>query len=196
MVENLNASGQAKTMTEIGFARVSTTDQDLTVQLKQLKKAGCKVLRSEKITGTTRDGRKELETILDFVRQGDQIVVTQLDRLAKDLLDLQLICRSLEERGASLVVLDQNLDTSTAAGKAFFQMLGVFAEFETNIRKERQAAGIARAKAEGKYKGRKPTVRPEYVKALSGNGTKVADIAKQLGCSRQAVYRALEKQDA
>jgi len=196
MVENLNASGQAKTMTEIGFARVSTTDQDLTVQLKQLKKAGCKVLRSEKITGTTPDGRKELETILDFVRQGDQIFVTQLDRLAKDLLDLQLICRSLEERGASLVVLDQNLDTSTAAGKAFFQMLGVFAEFETNIRKERQAAGIARAKAEGKYKGRKPTVRPEYVKALSGNGTKVADIAKQLGCSRQAVYRALEKQDA
>jgi DNA invertase Pin-like site-specific DNA recombinase len=95
-----------------------------------------------------------------------------------------------------LVVLDQNLDTSTAAGKAFFQMLGVFAEFETNIRKERQAAGIARARAEGKYKGRKPTVRPEDVKPLSDKGMKVADIAKQLACSRQAVYRALEKQGA
>ena len=183
-------------MTKIGYARVSTTDQDLTVQLKQLKKAGCKVIRSEKITGTTRNSRKELETILDFIRKGDQLVVTKLDRLARDLLDVQLICRSLEESGASLVVLDQNLDTSTAAGKAFFQMLGVFAEFETNIRKERQAAGIARAKAEGKYKGRKPTVRPKDVKTLSDKGMKVADIAKQLGCSRQAVYRALEKENA
>ena len=183
-------------MTKIGYARVSTTDQDLTVQLKALKKAGCKVIRSEKITGTTRNGRKELETILDFIRKGDQLVVTKLDRLARDLLDLQLICRSLEESGASLVVLDQNLDTSTAAGKAFFQMLGVFAEFETNIRKERQAAGIARAKAEGKYKGRKPSVQPEDVKTLSDKGMKVADIAKQLGCSRQVVYRALEKENA
>ena len=126
-------------------------------------------------------GRKELETILDFIRKGDRLVVTKLDRLARDLLDLQLICRSLEESGASLVVLDQNLDTSTAAGKAFFQMLGVFAEFETHIRKERQAAGIARAKAEGKYKGRKPTVQPEDVKTLSDKGMKVADIAKHLG---------------
>ena len=180
-------------MTKIGYARVSTTDQDLTVQLKQLKKAGCKVIRSKKITGTTRNGRKELETILDFIRKGDRLVVTKLDRLARDLLDLQLICRTIDEQGASLVVLDQNLDTSTGAGKAFFQMLGVFAEFETNIRKERQAAGIARAKAEGKYKGRKPTVRPEDVNTLFGKGAKVADIAKQLGCSRQAAYRALEK---
>jgi DNA invertase Pin-like site-specific DNA recombinase len=180
-------------MTKIGYARVSTTDQDLAVQLKALKKAGCKVIRSEKITGTTRNGRKELETILDFIRKGDRLVVTKLDRLARDLLDLQLICRTIDEQGASLVVLDPNLDTSTAAGKAFFQMLGVFAEFETNIRKERQAAGIARAKAEGKYKGRKPTVRPEDVNTLFGKGAKVADIAKQLGCSRQAVYRALEK---
>jgi DNA invertase Pin-like site-specific DNA recombinase len=183
-------------MTKIGYARVSTTDQDLTLQRKQLKKAGCKVIRSEKMTGTTRNGRKELETILDFIRKGDQLIVTKLDRLARDLLDLQLICQTIDEQGASLVVLDQNLDTSTAAGKAFFQMLGVFAEFETNIRRERQAAGIARAKAEGKYRGRKPTVKPQDVKNLADKGTKVADIAKELGCSRQAVYRVLEKQNA
>ena len=125
------------------------------------------------------------------VDKGDQLVVTKLDRLARDLRDLQNICKEISDKGASLAVLDQHVDTSTAAGKAFFQMLGVFAEFENNIRRERQMAGIEKAKAAGKYKGRKRTVQPPQAKKLEADGLNISQIAKHLGASRAAVYRAL-----
>lgn len=176
---------------KIGYARVSTTDQDLTTQLGALKKAGCDIIRKEKASGTSRNGREELETVLQFLREGDQLVVTKLDRLGRDLLDLQQICREIEGHGASLSVLDQNVDTSTAAGKAFFAMLGVFAQFENDIRRERQMAGIAKAKLEGKYKGRKRTVDPIEAKALEAEGMTPTEIAKTLGAGRTSVYRAL-----
>lgn len=178
-------------MTTIGYARVSTTDQDLTVQREALTRAGCDIIREDKVSGTSRVGRGELDTILEFLRPGDQLVVTKLDRLARDLLDLQVICRDIEQRGASLAILDQHVDTSTAAGRAFFQMLGVFAEFETGIRKERQAAGIAKAKAEGKYKGRKRTVDVAEAKALEADGLTPTEIARRLEVGRTSVYRAL-----
>jgi DNA invertase Pin-like site-specific DNA recombinase len=138
---------------KIGYARVSSTDQDLTIQRQRLFAAGCDPIRGEKVSGTSMTGRGELQSILTFIHPGDTLVVTRIDRLARDIGDLQNIVRTLETKGASLQATDQPIDTSTAAGKCFLSMLGVFAEFETNIRKERQLAGIAKAKAAGVYAG-------------------------------------------
>jgi DNA invertase Pin-like site-specific DNA recombinase len=180
-------------MTNFGYARVSTTDQDLTQQLQALKAAGCDVIRSEKITGTTTAGRAELATVLEFIRKGDTLTVTRIDRLARSIGDLQDIVRALKAKGATLRATEQPIDTSTAAGKAFLDMLGVFAEFETNLRKERQLEGIAKAKAAGVYKGRPPTIDTAKVRALKGQGMGPAAIAKQLGIGRASVYRVLDQ---
>lgn len=176
-------------MATYGYARVSTTGQNLTVQIEALKAAGCDVIRAEKQSGTTTDGRAELATLLDFIRHGDALMVTRIDRLARSIGDLQDIVRALKAKGASLKATEQPIDTSTAAGKAFLDMLGVFAEFETNLRRERQLEGIAKAKAEGKYKGRKPTIDPVEVMKLKAAGVGATDIAKRLGCGRASVYR-------
>src|SRR5881409_3202367 len=141
-------------MTIIGYARVSTTDQNLDVQERALRAEGCEVIRSEKRSGTTTAGREELRTVLDFLRKGDVLMVTRIDRLARSIGDLQDIVRAVKAKGASLKATEQPIDTATAAGKAFLDMLRVFAEFETNLRKERQLEGIAKAKAAGIYKGR------------------------------------------
>ncbi|AMN54595.1 integrase [Labrenzia sp. CP4] len=175
-----------------GYARVSTAEQDLTVQLEALKSAGCEVVREEKASGTTRAGRTELETLLAFLRPGDTLMVTRVDRLARSIADLQEIVGSLREKGASLKATEQPIDTSSAAGKAFLDMLGVFAEFETNLRRERQMEGIAKAKANGVYKGRKPSVDIEAVRTLRAAGFGASEIAKRLGIGRASVYRALE----
>ena len=175
----------------IGYARVSTEDQDCTIQEAALRAAGCTVIRSEKKSGTSRDGRTELETVLSFLRPGDTLVVTRIDRLARSLLDLEGIVADLRAKGVHLKALEQPVDTSTPAGKAFLQMLGVFAEFETALRRERQMEGIAKAKAAGIYKGRKPSVPADEVKRLHANGTKPVEIARQLGVGRTSVYRAL-----
>src|SRR6516162_4392421 len=141
-------------MTVIGYARVSTTDQNLELQESALRAAGCDVIRSEKRSGTTTAGRDELRTVLDFLRKGDVLTVTRIDRLARSIGDLQDIVRTIKSRGAALRATEQPIDTSTAAGKCFLDMLGVFAEFETNLRRERQLEGIAKAKSLGLYKGR------------------------------------------
>ena len=178
-------------MTEIGYARVSTTDQDLTVQIGALKAAGCDVIRKEKASGTTTKGRTELTTILDFIRGGDTLVVTRIDRLARSIADLQDIVRTLKARGAALRATEQPINTATAAGKCFLDMLGVFAEFETNLRRERQLEGIAKAKAAGVYKGRKPTISGAEIRKLKKDGLGATEIAKRLGIGRASVYRAL-----
>src|SRR6201988_3236027 len=143
-----------------GYARVSTTDQDLSIQEAALKAAGCGVIRSEKVSGTSTSGRQELATMLEFIRKGDALVVTRIDRLARSIGDLQDIVRALKAKGATLRATEQPIEPSTAAGKAFLDMLGVFAEFETNLRRERQMEGIAKAKTQGVYKGRKPSIDP------------------------------------
>jgi DNA invertase Pin-like site-specific DNA recombinase len=177
-----------------GYARVSTADQDLTIQLEALKAAGCEVIRAEKVSGTSRKGRKELETLLEFIRDGDVLVVTRLDRLARSNIDLYKIASDLREKGASLRAIEQQFDTSTSMGKALFGMLGTFAEFETDIRKERQAEGIAKAKAQGKYKGRPPSIDPDVVRRLkTEEGLGPTEIAKRLGIGRASVYRVLEE---
>lgn len=179
-------------MATYGYARVSTTDQDLTVQVETLKAAGCDVIRSEKVTGTTTGGRAELANLLDVIRSGDVLVVTRVDRLARSIGDLQDIVRELKAKGASLRATEQPIDTGTAAGKAFLDMLGVFAEFETNLRKERQLESIAKAKAAGVYKGRKPEIDVEQVRTLKAHGMGASEIAKTLGIGGASVYRVLQ----
>lgn len=178
-------------MATYGYARVSTTDQDLTIQQEALKKAGCTVVRSEKATGTKLEGRRELTTLLEFLTTGDVLVITRLDRLARSMDDLTTIVRQLEQKGVELRATEQPIDTSSPAGKAFFQMLGVFAEFETNLRRERQLEGIAAAKAKGVYKGRKPSIDPAVVKQLAADGVGPSEIAKRMGVARSSVYRFL-----
>jgi DNA invertase Pin-like site-specific DNA recombinase len=179
-------------MTKIGYARVSTIDQDLEIQETALRAAGCDVVRSEKRSGTTTAGRTELQTVLEFIRPGDVLMITRIDRLARSIGDLQDIVRTLKAKGAALKATEQPIDTGTAAGKAFLDMLGVFSEFETNLRRERQLEGIAKAKAEGVYKGRKPSVDVDQVRALKAQGIGATDIAKRMGVGRASVYRALE----
>jgi DNA invertase Pin-like site-specific DNA recombinase len=179
-------------MTVIGYARVSTTDQSLDIQEAALKAAGCEVIRSEKRSGTTTTGRAELQTVLDFLRPGDALMVTRIDRLARSIGDLQDIVRAVKARGATLKATEQPIDTGTAAGKCFLDMLGVFAEFETNLRKERQLEGIAKAKAAGVYKGRPASIDPNQVQQLKAQGMGPSQIAKHLGIGRASVYRALE----
>jgi DNA invertase Pin-like site-specific DNA recombinase len=171
-------------MPVIGYARVSTTDQNLELQENALRAAGCEIIRSEKRSGTTTAGRAELRIVLDFL-------VTRIDRLARSIGDLQDIVRAVKTKGASLKATEQPIDTSTAAGKCFLDMLGVFAEFETNLRRERQLEGIADAKARGVYKGRKASIDPGKIKQMTADGMGPSAIAKALKIGRASVYRAL-----
>jgi DNA invertase Pin-like site-specific DNA recombinase len=179
-------------MTVIGYARVSTTDQDLSIQEAALQAAGCDVIRAEKQSGTSTQGRAELRTVLDFIGKGDMLLVTRVDRLARSIGDLQDIVRTLKAKGASLRATEQPIDTSTAAGKCFLDMLGVFAEFETNLRRERQLEGIAKAKAAGVYKGRPASIDAARVRELKMQGMRPTEIAKALKIGRASVYRVLE----
>lgn len=180
-------------MATYGYARVSASSQSLAIQQEALRASGCDVVRSEKATGTKLEGRTELETIIQFARAGDSITVTRIDRLARSVGDLAAIVSRLEAKGVSLRVLEQPVDTSTAAGRCFLQMLGVFAEFETAIRRERQLEGVEKAKAEGIYKGRKPTIDAERIKALAAQGMGATAIAKELNVARASVYRLLAR---
>jgi DNA invertase Pin-like site-specific DNA recombinase len=149
------------------------------------------VVRAEKASGTSRAGRTELATLLDFLRRGDTLVVTRIDRLARSIKDLQDIVYALKERGVTLKAIEQPIDTRSAAGKAFLDMLGVFAEFETNLRRERQLEGIAAEKARGAYHGRKPSVDSAEVQRLHVEEKLGAtEIARRLGVGRASVYRA------
>jgi DNA invertase Pin-like site-specific DNA recombinase len=175
-----------------GYARVSTTDQDLTIQIDALKEVGCETIRKEKVSGTSIKGRDELNTLLEFLREGDELVVTRIDRLARSIRDLQNIVYDLDKKGVVLSATEQPIQTNTSAGKCFLDMLGVFGEFETNLRKERQMEGIAKAKENGVYRGRKPSVDIEKVKELKESGMGASAIAKELNIGRASVYRALE----
>ena len=174
-----------------GYARVSSTDQDLSIQEAALRAAGCDPIRAEKRSGSTTENRTELRTLIDFARRGDTIVVTRIDRLARSIADLSAIVRELEAKGVALRATEQPVDTGTAAGKAFLGMLGVFAEFETNLRRERQLEGIAAAKKAGVYKGRPVSIDAAAVKALATEGVGGSEIARRLGIGRASVYRLL-----
>jgi DNA invertase Pin-like site-specific DNA recombinase len=178
-----------------GYARVSTGEQDLTLQQEALIAAGVNpdLIFSEKVTGTKRDGREKLDLLLKIADKGDTVIITRIDRLARSMRDLQNIVHELRQKGVALKATEQPIDTGTAAGKAFFDMLGVFAEFETNLRRERQAEGIAKAKRSGIYTGGKRRIDREGVRRLTAKGLGPSEIGKQLGISRRQVYRILEE---
>ena len=177
-----------------GYARVSSVGQDLTIQLQKLNEVGCDVIREEKVSGTSLKGRKEFETLMEFMREGDELVVTRIDRLARSIRDLQNIVYELKNKGVTLSATEQPIDTRTSAGKAFLDMLGVFSEFETNLRKERQMEGVRKAKERGVYKGRGRTIDASKIYELKQNGYGATKISKQLGITRQSVYRLLKEQ--
>jgi DNA invertase Pin-like site-specific DNA recombinase len=174
----------------IGYARISTADQTLDAQVQALEAAGCTMIRTETGSGNTLDGRPELKTILDFIHPGETLVVTRIDRLARSMRDLQTIVAMLEGKRAHLAATEQPVDTSTAAGKAFFDMLGVFAEFETNLRRERQADGIDAARRRGVYCGRPPRIDIEAIQNQLARGLSPTEIAREMGISRGTVYKA------
>ena len=183
-------------MSLYGYARVSTLDQDPSIQCAALRAAGCDVIRDEKARDTSRAGRTELQVLLDFVR-GDTFVVTRIDRLAQSLKDVQDIVYELKAKGVALKATEQPVDTGTAADKAFLVMLSVFAEFETNLRRERQLEGISAAKARSVYKGRKPAIDAvEVLRLCREEDLGPAAIARRLGIGRASVYRLLSKQVA
>ncbi len=168
-----------------GYARVSTSDQDLTLQTQILRAAGCEIIRAEKASGNSRTGRSELQLLLEFLRPGDTLMVTRVDRLARSIKDLQDIVYALNQQGVTLRATEQPVDTRSAAGKAFLDMLGVFAELETNLRRERQMEGIAAAKARGVYRGRKPSIDPAEVWRLyTMEKMGATAIARRLGIGR------------
>jgi len=177
--------------TLIGYARVSTTDQRTDNQIEALKAAGCQVVRSEKVSGRSRDGRSELETILEFIRPGDALVVTKLDRLGRSTRDVLNLVHELSERGASLRVLEPAISTDGPLGKMVLTVLGMVAEMELGFIKERQRTGIEAAKAKGVYKGRPVTLDHTKVIALHREGQGPTAIAEALRCSRGAVYKVL-----
>ena len=177
----------------IGYARCSTDDQDLTIQKATLDKDGCAIVFEEKRSGTKRDGRDQLDLALKVLTKGDTLVVTRLDRLGRSLRDLANIAHEIDAAGGHLRVIEHSVDTATSAGRAFFGMLAVLAQFETDVRRERQAEGIARAKADGVYTGAKPRIDRSRVKELVDEGQGPAAVARKLGISRMSVYRILEE---
>jgi DNA invertase Pin-like site-specific DNA recombinase len=176
-----------------GYARVSSKDQDVAIQRDRLKAAGCASVHEEKVSGISLNGRDKLQALLNLMEARDTIVVTRIDRLARSLRDLQNIVHDLKQRGIALKATEQPIDTTTAAGKCFLDMLGVFAEFETNIRSERQMEGVRRAKAAGAYKGRKPSIDRAKVVRLMAEGLGATAIAKAMGIDRTSIYRVMKE---
>jgi DNA invertase Pin-like site-specific DNA recombinase len=173
----------------VGYARCSTTDQDVSTQIQLLEQAGCTKIFSELASATSVDGREELASALRYVREGDTLIVTRIDRLARSMRDFCRITTDLKERGVAFKCSEQPIDSSGAAGSLTMHILAAVAEFETLLRRERQLEGIAKAKAEGKYKGRRPSVDREGLRALLALGIGPAEIARELRCTESSVYR-------
>jgi DNA invertase Pin-like site-specific DNA recombinase len=176
---------------KVGLARVSSVGQNLESQMIALKEYGCDRIFSEKQSGTTTKGRKALREWIDFLRDGDEAVVTRIDRCSRSVLDLQLIVKELEEKGVTFAATEQSINTKTPEGKCFLNMLSVFSEFETCIRSERQKDGI---KANiHKFRGRGQTIDVKRIKTLKSEGLGATAIAKEMGIDRTSVYRLLKK---
>ena len=176
---------------KVGLARVSSVGQNLSSQIIALKEYGCEKIFQEKVSGTSTKGREQLKEMLNFVRESDEVICTRTDRVARSVLDLQLIVKELTEKGVSLTATEQPISTKDATSKCFLDMLSVFAEFETNLRKERQMDGIKANK--DKFKGRGQTIDIDKIKALKGQGMGATAIAKEMGIDRTSVYRLLKK---
>ena len=179
-------------MATIGYARVSSYGQSLDVQLDKLKH--CDRVFKEKQSGRSTDKREQLSLCMDYVRDGDTLVVTKLDRLARSTRDLLNILNALEQKKVKLNVIDQQIDTSTAAGRLLVTMLGSIAEFENDLRKDRQADGISLARRNGVKFGRKKALTETQVQELRQkrtDGLLIKDLMEQYKLSKASVYRAL-----
>ena len=173
----------------VGYARVSTEEQDLTIQFDALRAAGAERVWSEKVSGTTAD-RPQLLALLDWVREGDVLLVTRLDRFARSSADLHNMVAGLERKGVGFRCTEQaGIDTTRIHGKLMLTILGGVAQFETELRRERQREGIEQAKSRGIYKGSKPRIDAAAVQDLLGRGMRPADVARTLGINRASVYR-------
>jgi DNA invertase Pin-like site-specific DNA recombinase len=176
----------------IGYARVSTTGQDTATQEAKLKSAGCTLIRTETVSGGSRNGRNELASILDFIRPGDVLIVVKLDRLGRNTRDVLNLVHELEQKGASLKVLEPAIDTGGPMGRMVLTVLGMVAEMELGFIRDRQRAGIDAAKAKGIYKGRPVTFDRARIVSLRKEGMGATEIAKSVGCKRGNVYKTLK----
>jgi DNA invertase Pin-like site-specific DNA recombinase len=176
----------------IGYARVSDSSQNLDVQREALAKAGIDKLFEEKKSGRSADDRTELQAAVEFARDGDVLVVTKLDRLARSVRDLHNILARLEAKGVGFRCIDQSIDTTSSTGRLTIAILGAVASFELDIRAERQAEGIRLAKERGVYRGRKSSIDLDRVRQLSTR-MKPAEIAAVMQISRASAYRALSQ---
>ena len=176
---------------KVGYARVSSVGQNLESQIKSLKDFGCEKIFQEKVSGTSTKGREELKKCLEFVRESDSFCVTRIDRCSRSVLDLQVIIKQLTEKGVHLVATEQPISTKDATSKCFLDMLSVFSEFETNLRKERQMDGIAVNRH--KFKGRQSTIDVERIKTLKREGLGATQIAREMDIDRTSVYRLLKR---
>jgi DNA invertase Pin-like site-specific DNA recombinase len=179
----------------VGYARTSTVDQDagFQAQRRDLQAAGCTKIFSEQVSSVTE--REQLNAAIDYLREGDVLVATKLDRLARSMRHLLQIVDAVKEKRASLRVLGMSLDTETATGTMMLQVLGAVAEHERSLMLERQREGIAKAKAEGKYRGRARTAMAKAgeVEALLAKGVNPTEVARKLGIGRSSVYRAMRE---
>jgi DNA invertase Pin-like site-specific DNA recombinase len=177
----------------VGYARTSTLDQEagLEAQLRELQDLGCEKVFHEQASSVA--PRKALEQALEFTREGDTLVVTKLDRLARSVPHMWEIMRKLQAKSVGIRIINLGIDTNTPTGKLMLNVLGGVAEFEREMMLERQREGIAKAKAEGRYRGRKPTARAkaDQIKVLHGQGVKLSEIARRLEIGKASVHRVL-----
>lgn len=176
---------------KIGYARTSTLEQvaGFEARVKELKSLGCERVLKEQVSSIA--ARPQLERALDSLRKGDVLIVTKLDRLARNVVHLGQIVERIQKAGASLRIVSMGLDTGTATGKLMLNVMGSVAQFEREMMLERQREGIARAKAEGKYRGGKRSFSDERLAALRASGMSMAAIARELGVTRAALYKRL-----
>ena len=178
-------------MAKYGYARCSSLSQSTDIQVAALKEAGCEVVRAEKKSGSTIEGRTELAGLMDFMRDGDVLCIHKLDRLGRNTRDVLNLVHELDERGCSLQVLEPAIDTGGPMGKVMLTVLGMVSEMELGFIKERQRAGIEKAKAKGVYKGRPNSLDHDQIRNMRAEGMGATAIAQALGCSRGAVYKCL-----
>ena len=179
-------------MPRIGYARISTAGQDLEIQTDRLRAARCAIIRTETGSGAALAGRTELQDILEFLRQGDELVVHRLDRLGRSTRDVLNLVHALEGKGASLRVLEPEVTTAGALGRLVVTVLGMVADMELKFIRDRQRAGIDAARAKGVYQGRKQQIDTDRIRELAAQNMPKARIARELGISRMSVYRALK----
>ncbi|MFO1255187.1 MAG: recombinase family protein [Sphingomonadaceae bacterium] len=176
----------------IGYARCSSVTQSLDIQLDALVQAGCEKIFSEKVSGRSTTNREQLAMALDFARDGDTLIVTRLDRLARSVGDLHRIVERLTDKKVAFRCINQSgVDTDSSSGRLMMSILSAMSQFESDIRAERQREGIEKAKSENRYLGRKPSVDTTKVSELHANGLGPSQIARELKISRTSVYRAL-----